>query len=149
MTDPHPPGSDRADLADRADLEVLLRSFYGRVLTDDVLGEPFTKVRESTGLDAHIPLMADFWETVLFRAGRYPGSPLPAHQLVHQLTPLSSRHFIRWLMMWQDAVDALYSGPVADDAKIQASRIAWSMHRRLTGGNSADLDAVVDAVAAC
>ena len=60
------------DLADRADVEALLRRFYGRVLVDDVLAEPSTDVRVA-GLDSHIPKMCDFWETVLFRAGHYRG----------------------------------------------------------------------------
>ena len=34
-------------------------------------------------------------------------------------------------------------GPVAERAKIQAARIAWAMHRRLTGGDAQELDALV------
>ncbi|OHU93334.1 group III truncated hemoglobin [Mycobacterium talmoniae] len=132
-----------ADLTDRADVEALLRRFYGQVLVDDVLADPFTEVREVTGLDAHIPVMADFWETVLFRAGRYKGSALTAHRHVHQHTPLSAHHFIRWLTTWTATVDEMYRGPVAEQAKVQAARIAWAMHRRLTGGDAPELDALL------
>ncbi|MBV9352616.1 MAG: cyanoglobin, partial [Mycobacterium sp.] len=52
-----------ADLTDRDDVEALLRRFYGRVLDDDALAEPFTEVR-TRGLDSHLPVMCDFWETV-------------------------------------------------------------------------------------
>lgn len=55
------------DLRDRADVEALLRRFYGRALDDEVLAEPFARLR-ATGLDDHVPTMCDFWETVLFRA---------------------------------------------------------------------------------
>lgn len=134
---------ERADLADRADVEALLRRFYGQVLVDDVLAEPFAEVREVSGLDDHIPVMANFWETVLFRAGLYKGSALTAHRVVHDRTALSARHFIRWLTMWKETVDEMYSGPVAEQAKIQASRIAWAMHRRLTGGDAPELDALL------
>ncbi|MGH7290304.1 MAG: group III truncated hemoglobin, partial [Myxococcota bacterium] len=34
-------------------------------------------------------------------------------------------------------------GPVAERAKIQAARIAWAMHRRLTGNDSEALDDLV------
>jgi hemoglobin len=141
MTDVHaPPDQARADLANRADIEALLRRFYGRVLDDDVLAEAFTEVR-TKGLDSHIPVMCDFWETVLFRAGRYRGSALHAHRNVHSQTPLSGYHFVRWLTTWQDTVDEMYCGPVAEHAKVQASRIAWAMNRRLTGIDSAELHA--------
>lgn len=138
MTEPRGP----ADITDRTDLEALLRRFYGRVLHDDLLADPFTELRE-TGLDAHIPVMADFWETVLFRAGLYRGSALPAHLRVHHRTPLAGRHFVRWLTTWVAMVDEMFAGPIAHRAKTEAARIAWAMHRRLTGGNAADLDALV------
>ena len=57
-----PAGQAVADLAARQDIEALLRRFYGRVMVDDVLAEPFAELRIK-GLDSHIPVMADFWET--------------------------------------------------------------------------------------
>ncbi|ORV99047.1 group III truncated hemoglobin [Mycobacterium kyorinense] len=130
------------DLSTRADIEALLRRFYGRVLDDDVLAEPFTEVR-AKGLDSHIPVMCDFWETVLFRAGRYRGSALHVHRQVHHRTPLGGPQFTRWLTMWHNTIDEMYDGPVADHAKVQAARIAWAMHRRLTGTDAAELNALI------
>jgi hemoglobin len=131
-----------ADLVDGADVEALLRRFYDRVLVDEVLTEPFAELR-SLGLDAHIPIMRDFWETVLFGAGRYRGSALRVHRVVHQRTPLSAEHFVRWLTVWRDTVDQMYRGPAAERAKLQAGRIAWAMHRRLTGVDARELDALL------
>ncbi|BBZ49726.1 group III truncated hemoglobin [Mycobacterium heidelbergense] len=143
MTEPHAP-DDRAvaDLTGRADVEALLHRFYDRVMVDDVLIGPFAELRAG-GLDSHIPVMADFWQTVLFRAGLYRGSALHAHRRVHQQTPLSGRHFVRWLTVWNETVDEMFRGPVAEHAKIQAARIAWAMHRRLTGTDAPELDTLV------
>jgi hemoglobin len=132
------------DLADRTDVEALLRRFYGQVLVDDILGEPFTEVRDVTGLDAHIPVMTDFWETMLFRVRRYRGRVQDVHGFVHDRTALSSRHFVRWLTTWYDTVDEMYAGPLAERAKTQAARIAWSMHRALTGGDAPELNTLVE-----
>lgn len=129
------------DLNSRADIEALLRRFYGRVLDDEILSEPFAELR-ARGLNSHLPVMCDFWETVLFRAGRYRGSALHAHRRVHERAPLSGRHFVRWLTTWHDTVDEMYCGPVAEHAKVQAARIAWAMHRRLTGTDTPELDAL-------
>ncbi|CAM2804046.1 cyanoglobin [Mycobacterium intermedium] len=128
----------QSDLADRADVEALLHRFYGRALVDEVLAEPFAELR-ATGLDTHIPTMCDFWETVLFRAGRYRGSALAPHLKVHQQTPLSHRHFVRWLQIWHHTVDEMFQGPAAERAKVQAGRIAWAMLRRLTGDDAPEL----------
>lgn len=130
--------SERMDLSDRTDVEALLRRFYERALVDDVLWEPFAQLR-STGLAAHIPTMCDFWETVLFRAGRYRGSALSVHRDIHERTPLSADHFIRWLNLWCHTVDEMYCGPAAERAKGQAARIARAMHRRLTGVDAPEL----------
>jgi len=132
------------DLASRDDVNTLLSRFYSRVLVDEVLAEPFTRVR-AKGLDAHLPVMCDFWETVLFAAGRYHGSALTAHRTVHDQHQLSARHFVRWLSLWHETVDANHSGPVATRAKVQANRIAWAMHRRLTGCDAPELDAFLTA----
>jgi len=127
-----------ADLVDRADVEALLRRFYGQALNDEVLTEPFAELR-ATGLETHVPTMCDFWETVLFRAGLYRGSALQAHRQIHRRAPLSDRHFRRWLTLWHNTVDEMYRGPVADRAKVQAARIAWAIHRRLTGADAPEL----------
>jgi hemoglobin len=129
-------------LADRADVEALLRRFYGQVLVDDILAEPFAKIRLN-GLESHLPVMCDFWQTALFRAGLYAGSALRAHQPVHDQHALAADHFLRWLTLWFTTIDQMYQGPVAEHAKIQAARIARAMHRRLTGNDSAQLDALV------
>jgi hemoglobin len=136
MTDP------RTDLACRADVDALLWRFYGDVLDDDMLAEPFADVR-AKGLATHIPVMCDFWETVLFRAGLYRRSALQAHRDVHDRIPLSASHFLRWLALWNATVDEMYRGPVADHAKLQAARIAKAMHRRLTGTDARQLDALL------
>ena len=132
----------RTDLTCRADVDALLWRFYGQVLADDLLAEPFAEVR-AKGLSAHIPVMCDFWETVLFRAGLYQGSALHAHRAVRDRTPLSAKHFLRWLALWNATVDEMYRGLAADRAKLQAARIAKAMHRRLTGTDDRQLDALL------
>ncbi|MFZ0834395.1 MAG: group III truncated hemoglobin [Mycobacterium sp.] len=130
------------DLASRADVEAVLWRFYDQVFADDLLAEPFAEVR-GKGLSAHIPVMCEFWETLLFGAGLYRGSALAPHRQVHDRTPLSHMHFVRWLVLWNATVDEMYRGPAADHAKLQAARIARAMHRRLTGTDAGQLDALL------
>jgi hemoglobin len=132
-----PPG----DLANRADVEVLLRRFYCRVFADDVLAEPFAELR-AKGLESHLPVMCDFWETVLFRAGLYHRNALVVHRQLDDRQPLCAKDFVRWLELWNVTVDEMYRGPVADRAKVQAARIAKSIHRRLRGVDASELDAL-------
>jgi hemoglobin len=130
------PGSD---LADRADVEVFLQRFYARVFDDDSLAEPFAELR-AKGLDSHLPVMCDFWETVLFGAGLYHGNAFLVHRQLDNRHPLCAKHFTRWLTLWIATLDEMYRGPVAQRAKVQAGRIAKSMHRRLRGVDACERD---------
>ena len=58
------------DIADRADCERLVRAFYGRVMTDPIIGFIFTDVAHMD-LEEHVPVITDFWETILLGAGSY------------------------------------------------------------------------------
>jgi hemoglobin len=127
------------DLANRGDVEELLRRFYGRVFADDALEEPFSELRVK-GLESHLPVMCDFWETVLFRAGLYRGNAFQVHRQLNDRHPLGANRFGRWLTLWEATVDDMYQGPAAERARLQAARIAKSMHRRLTGTDASELD---------
>jgi hemoglobin len=72
-----------------------------------------------------------------------PGATRVSALSVHQRTSLSAQHFGRWLTVWRDTVDQMYRGPAAERAKLQAGRIAWAMHRRLTGLDARELDVLL------
>ena len=135
------------DIATRDDIDALLRRFYGRALVDDLLAEPFTEVREK-GLASHLPVMCDFWETLLLTSGTYRGSLFRVHQGAHDRHPFGAEHFDRWLTLWRESVDEMYAGPVAEKAKQQGERIATAMHRRLTHAPSLAAEAVRTGAAA-
>lgn len=125
-------GAPRRDIANRDDLVLLLTDFYGRAFRDDLIGPVFVDVAHMD-LAAHLPVICDFWETVLFRGGQYRRNALLPHQRLHTRAHLTPEHFGRWLMLWLATVDDRYVGPRADLAKLQATRIAGSMSRRITG----------------
>lgn len=104
-------------------------------MTDELLREPFTPIR-ATGLDSHLPVMCDFWETVLFGSRHYDGSVFQVHPRLHDRHVLTTAHFLRWLSLWTDIVGERHTGPIAQRAKLQATWMAWAMNRRLSGGDA-------------
>lgn len=127
----------RADVTGRDDIMSLLRAFYARAYQDDLIGFIFTDVTKMD-LELHLPVMADFWETVLFRAGLYKRNALQAHLNIHMMSPLSGEQFGRWYELWCATVDDLFVGEKAELAKRQAQRVAWSMNRRLNGESGSE-----------
>ena len=123
---------ERSDLATRADCERLVRAFYERALTDPVIGFLFTDVAK-LDLDAHLPVIASFWETILLGAHTYQGGAFGKHAQLHAKVPLKRGHFERWLYLWRLTVDELFAGPLAEEAKRHATRVANAFHGRLSG----------------
>lgn len=138
MTGPAP-GADHAlrDLTNRDDVELLVGNFYARAFADSLLGPIFVDIVQMD-LDVHLPVMCDFWQTVLFRAGLYRRNALQVHVDLHAIFPLSSQHFARWLALWVTTVDDHFAGEKAELAKTQAARIAYSMSRRLLGQSGSE-----------
>lgn len=127
------------DLADRSDVESLVEAFYRRAFADPLIGPVFTDVAQMD-LAHHLPIMADFWETVLFNAGLYRRNALQIHLVLHARHPLGAEHFDRWLSLWTATVDEGFTGPVAERAKLQATRIAGSIRRRLSGRSGSSFE---------
>ncbi len=130
-----------ADIRDRDDILVLVRTFYEIAFQDPLIGRIFTDVARMD-LDHHLPIMGDFWESVLFQAGGYHRNALALHSAVNAKHPLTAEHFDRWLLLWNTTVDDLHEGPVADAAKQQAERIGLSMQRRLQGLSGSLLETI-------
>jgi len=130
------------DIEDRADCERLVRAFYGRALVDPMIGWIFVDVAQ-LDVEAHVPRIASFWETILLGARTYAGSAFAPHEALNRLVPLRSGHFERWLTLWTGTVDELFAGQVAELAKTEARRVALAIARRLRPdpGVSSALDA--------
>lgn len=122
--------SDRHDIEDRADCERLVRAFYGRTLEDPIIGFIFVDIAK-LDLEAHIPVIASFWETILLGNRTYTGGAFHVHADLHAQVPLQAGHFDRWLMLWRTTVDELFVGERAELAKSHAHRVARAFHRRL------------------
>jgi hemoglobin len=121
---------DRSDIDDRADCERLVRAFYGRALTDPIIGFIFVDVAK-LDLEAHVPRIASFWETILLGAQSYGGGAFRPHAVINAQVRLRAGHFERWLWLWHTTVDELFAGERAELAKSHADRVARAFHTRL------------------
>ncbi len=122
----------RCDIENREDCERLVRAFYGRALTDPLIGWLFVDVAK-LDLEAHVPVITSFWETILLGAQSYGGSAFRPHAALNTRVELRAGHFERWLVLWRSTVDELFAGERAELAKAHALRVARAFHRRLRG----------------
>lgn len=122
--------SARHDIETRADCDSLVRAFYERALDDPVIGWLFTDVAH-LDLEAHLPRIAAFWETILLGARSYSGGAFAPHAALHARAPLRRGHFERWLWLWRETVDEHFAGARATLAKAHAERVAAAFQTRL------------------
>ena len=120
----------RRDIESRADCERLVRAFYGRALEDPIIGFIFVDVAK-LDLEAHVPRLTSFWETILLGAQSYGGGAFRPHAQLHVKVRLRRGHFERWLALWRGTVDELFEGERAELAKTHALRVARAFHERL------------------
>ena len=129
------------DVDSRADIEQIVERFYADVLSDPIIGFIFTDIAR-IDLDAHLPLIVDFWCDIVLKrndtAGgtvepkRYSGNALRKHLELNQLIALKPGHFTRWLYLFEKAVHAGFGGPNAMLMTKRAEMVAQSISAALT-----------------
>lgn len=120
----------KRDIETRADLEVMLGAFYQKVFKDDVIRHFFTEV-VPLDLEDHLPVITDFWESVVLDARGYRKNVMQVHADIHQKAPLQKEHLDRWVGLFTETVDSFFEGPKATLAKQRAASIATMMYVKL------------------
>lgn len=111
------------DILNRQDVSLLVNSFYDKVKVDPVIGFLFNDVAK-VNWTAHLPVMYDFWEGIIFQKPGYTGNPMPVHMALHSRSPLKPEHFSRWKQLFLQTIDELFEGPNAEIARQRAVSIA-------------------------
>ena len=116
----------KRDIENEEDIKVLVDTFYDHVNNDDLL-DPIFNGFAKIDWDHHLPLMYNFWSTVLFGSMTYKGQPFPKHMKL----PIYKEHFTRWIELFVKTVDEVYEGARAEEIKQKALSIAQVFQMRL------------------
>lgn len=110
---------EKDDILSLDDIKLLVDTFYGKVREDNLIGPIFNQ-RIQDRWPEHLAKMYTFWQTVLLGEHTYYGSPFPPHAQL----PIEHRHFQRWLLLFGETIDNLFSGKIAKEAKLRADKMA-------------------------
>jgi len=108
------------------DIALLVKMFYAKVYDDELLSPIFQDVAKVKLVD-HLPIMINFWESILLGTRNYHNNTYQIHFSLNQKCPLSKQHFKRWILLFHATVDEHFYGSLADKAKVAAERISDSM----------------------
>lgn len=118
------------DIENRKDIETLIDNFYKKVIKDEKIGEFFTKV-VVLDWEKHIPVMYNFWESILLGAASYKGNPMTKHIDLNAKKALKKDHFDKWLMLWEQTIEEHFEGNKAQEAIQRAQQIAQLMQHKI------------------
>ena len=111
------------DITSREDIILLVNSFYDKVNQDDLLKPIFGHV----DWPAHLPIMYNFWSSMLLGDQSYQGNPFQKH--VH--LAIDSSHFNRWLELFTQTVNENFAGFKAEEVKNRAQNIAGVFQHKM------------------
>ena len=120
----------KKDIANRKDIDLLMNVFYARLLEDSTINYIFNDVVK-INMETHLPVIADFWESILFSSISYSNNLMKIHLDIQNKTPLLKHHFDTWLGYFNSTVDELFEGSVALKAKERALSIATVMQIKI------------------
>jgi hemoglobin len=108
-------------------IEQLVRAFYAKVRTDEVLG-PIFEARIADW-EPHLAQMFAFWSSVVLMTGRYHGTPMAKHIRL----PVDAAHFDRWLGLFEQTAREICPPEAEAHFVERARRIAASLELGVAG----------------
>ncbi|WP_407406134.1 group III truncated hemoglobin [Chryseobacterium sp.] len=111
------------NLETRKDIELLVNTFYTKIIKDDLIGFFFKDV-VNVDWDKHLPMMYSFWESILFGQMSYKGNPMQKHFPINQMQAMEKIHFERWLLLWRTTIEENFIGFNATMAITKSENIA-------------------------
>lgn len=111
-------------------LQKLIGNFYASIQKDEVLGPIFTEVAK-VNWNKHIPLLVQFWSSVMLDTREYSGNPMLKHSELNRKTELTLEHFNRWLALFSQEAKACLPEEPALLIIGKATLIANAMQQRL------------------
>ncbi|WP_027136625.1 group III truncated hemoglobin [Gaetbulibacter saemankumensis] len=121
----------KEDIKSRADVSLLVSTFYSKIRKDAVLGPFFNDV--ISDWDTHLERLTSFWESSLFLKTKYLGNPLEAHVKVDRQfdNSITELHFGLWLNLWFETIDELFEGDYAQNAKQRARKMSTFLYLKI------------------
>ena len=106
------------DISTDEDVEFLVKTFYGRMLQDELMAPHFKDI----DFEEHFPRMIAFWSFILLDKAGYSGNVFDKH--VH--LKINESHFEHWLAHFSSVAHDFFEGEKTDLAKQRAEVLKYT-----------------------
>jgi len=121
---------EKQELKNRQAIALLVNSFYLKVKEDELLSPIFNNAHFFSW-DTHIPIMMNFWETLLLDTATYKGNTMQKHLTLHKQFPLTPELFDRWKLLFYSTLDELFTGPGVVEARKRVEAMSSLMQFKI------------------
>lgn len=108
------------------DVKQLVDRFYNKANADSLLSPVFNDFAK-VDWEKHLPVMYNFWGSILLGTVSYSGQPFPKHMAL----PVTADHFSRWMDLFLETINENFEGPKAEEAIQRARSIALIFQSRM------------------
>jgi hemoglobin len=108
----------------------MVNLFYDKVKADEKIGHFFNEVVK-VDWTKHLPVMYDFWESVILGHATYSGNPMQTHLHLHEKFPMNKSHFEHWLNLFHRNLEENFEGNYTEIARQRALSIATVMQMKI------------------
>ncbi len=114
------------EVENREDLALIVRTFYNKIKTNEVLGPIFLRAIPEGNWESHLDKITEFWNSALFGSMTYRGNPAITHANLDKSNnhEISQDHFKIWLDNWLLVIDESWTGSKAEEMKMRARKMA-------------------------
>jgi hemoglobin len=111
------------DILLKEDIVTLVDRFYDKIKQDSLLAPVFAHL----DWPMHLPIMYNFWSSMLLGDQSYLGNPFQKHIGL----PIKAIHFEQWIKLFTETMDENFVGTKAEEAKQRAVSIAGVFQHKL------------------
>ena len=94
----------KKDIESGEELVQMLTAFYKKAFQDELIGRFFIEV-VPLDLATHIPVIADFWEAIVFNTHGYRKNVMEVHKHIHLLSKIKKEHLDRWVKIFTETLE--------------------------------------------
>lgn len=106
------------DITTETQVEFLVKTFYGRLLQDELMAPHFKDV----DFAQHFPQMIGFWNFILLDKEGYKGNVFDKHKNL----PIGEAHFEHWINHFTSVIHDFFEGEKAALAKQRAEVLKFT-----------------------
>lgn len=114
-------------------IKQLVTHFYQSVQQDELLGPIFNDVAK-VDWEQHIPLLCQFWNSVMLKTNEYHGGAYMKHVLLGKQAEVGEAHFKRWLTLFQEEAEKHLPAAAAAEIVQRAGLIGKSLKLGMLNG---------------